>query len=984
MAEELIFKNNKQKSEYNSNARKWVGITMMVISTILLVLSIFPKFLNIGNFFYRIFGFTAIILYIFNFLMGFALYKKLSFTASRKYAVYIFMSYLSLVCLLHLIFQSDNLSNNYVDFAHMGNYLKDVYSLNSGYTVGGASLSCLVFFIRAIVGVPASYVIYIVMSAIFIGLTIDYIIYNKSIEKRKNIYTKKTKAELEEKLNNSSSYRNNDDYSNVPNFSFNKSLYEETTEEPNEAFTSNLFDETETYSSSLTTNTNNFGFSSLDNFGDSSDDDSTDSLTSREIARKKLFEDFGSSSNNEEKDTEPEQQKSARELLFGGEPKLPDYFYTNKNAEQDTRNFVDSYRRQNNITNTNNTLYSDPTPTRTPNIDDNILNTSSVRSSWNNFSPEVDDNENQSISNRSEGFNFTNRNETRFGDTKNFEQNNESLTDNSINDDISFTSRRDSRRNTISDLNINKPIFEAPKQNPEPKKPEKKVTKQTNIYDDAPKKYFVPSTSLMTYYKDDNVDHTAEYKKKSEILEQLLDSFKIPAKVSNVVRGPKVTRYELSIPIGIPVTRVTALEKNIEMALETPSGIRIEAPIPGKNAVGIEVQNDKSSTVGLREIIESPEFTNAKQLLPIAIGKNISGNVVVHSMKKMVHALVAGSTGSGKSVFLHSLILSLLFKMGPDDLKFIIIDPKQVEFGRYNGLPHLILPKVVTDFEAAINALAWAVKEMDRRFKMLGEMRFSNIEMYNESDKVKSGEEKKMPYIVIIVDELADLMTFDKNNIEKSIQRITQLGRAAGIHMVVATQRPSVDVITGVIKNNLPTRIAFSLASGVDSKTIINEVGAEKLLGQGDMLFAPQDSNKKTRLQAAFISDREIDEIVKYIIANNIPSYDEEIAKEINKKKEEVPEDSGKGKNDDDDSKANSMDALMPKCLELVMQRGKATITMLQTRLSIGYSRAARIIAQMEERGFISDNNDGKPREVYITQSQFDELFGENNGNDGE
>ena len=317
--------------------------------------------------------------------------------------------------------------------------------------------------------------------------------------------------------------------------------------------------------------------------------------------------------------------------------------------------------------------------------------------------------------------------------------------------------------------------------------------------------------------------------------------------------------------------------------------------------------------------------------------------------------------------------------MGPDDLKFIIIDPKQVEFGRYNGLPHLILPKVVTDFEAAINALAWAVKEMDRRFKMLGELRFSNIEMYNDSDKVKSGEEKKMPYIVIIVDELADLMTFDKNNIEKSIQRITQLGRAAGIHMVVATQRPSVDVITGVIKNNLPTRIAFSLASGVDSKTIINEVGAEKLLGQGDMLFAPQDSNKKARLQAAYISDKEIDDIVRYIIANNIPSYDEEIAAEINKKKEEAPEESPKGgKGEDVENKGDKMDDLMPKCLELVMQRGKATITMLQTKLSIGYSRAARIISQMEEKGFISNNSDGKPREVYITQSQYNELFGHN------
>ena len=279
--------------------------------------------------------------------------------------------------------------------------------------------------------------------------------------------------------------------------------------------------------------------------------------------------------------------------------------------------------------------------------------------------------------------------------------------------------------------------------------------------------------------------------------------------------------------------------------------------------------------------MESPEFQNFKGPLPVAIGKNISGEVVIKSLPKMVHCLVAGSTGSGKSVFLHSLIMSLMFKHSPDELRFIMIDPKRVEFSRYNRMPHLMLPEVVTDCSKAVNALNWAVKEMERRFQLLMENECQKIDQYNALDKIRKGEEKRLPYLIIIVDELAELMGVAKKDVEGKIQRITQLGRACGIHMVVATQRPSVDVVTGVIKNNLPTRIAFALSSYVDSKTILDEAGAEKLLGQGDMLFSGQDSNQKIRLQGAYVSDEEIKAVLDYIKENNVSEYDEEVQNSI-------------------------------------------------------------------------------------------------------
>ncbi|MBQ3158652.1 MAG: DNA translocase FtsK, partial [Clostridia bacterium] len=508
-----------------------------------------------------------------------------------------------------------------------------------------------------------------------------------------------------------------------------------------------------------------------------------------------------------------------------------------------------------------------------------------------------------------------------------------------------------------------------------PKPAEKPKVEKISFVNQLNTKYNAPPTSLLNVVKEEKVDYSQEYREKTAIIESILSNFKIPAKVNNVVRGPKVTRYELAMPMGIPVSRVLSYEKDLSMGLASKSGVRIEAPIPGKNAFGIEVENAKASMVGFRELVESNEYKTFKHPLPVAIGKNISGEIIVKDLGRMVHCLVAGSTGSGKSVFLHSLIVSLMYKLSPEQLRFIIIDPKRVEFSRYNRMPHLMLPEVVTDCSKAVNALSWAVKEMERRYELLRINECQKLEQFNECAAVKEGREKKLPYLVIVVDELAELMGVAAKEAESRIQRITQLGRAAGIHMVIATQRPSVDVVTGTIKNNLPTRIAFALASQVDSQTIINQAGAEKLLGQGDMLLSAQDSNAIVRLQAAYVSDDEIKKVLNFIKDNNVSVYDEEIQKSIyaEPEKEEV--------SSDDDNKGAStereMDEYMPQALKLVMKNGKASISMIQRRFSVGYARAARIIDQMETKGFIDSGLGNKPRDVKITVAEYNELFGD-------
>ena len=446
-------------------------------------------------------------------------------------------------------------------------------------------------------------------------------------------------------------------------------------------------------------------------------------------------------------------------------------------------------------------------------------------------------------------------------------------------------------------------------------------------------------------------------------LQRTLHSFGVSAKVENVSVGPTITRYELKPAEGVRVSKIANLADDIALNLAAET-IRIEAPIPGKQAVGIEIPNKEKNTVSLREIIEDEKFQTAKSKLAFAVGRDAAGETIVTDIAKMPHVLIAGSTGSGKSVCINTLITSIIYKAKPSEVKLVMVDPKVVELSVYNGIPHLLIP-VVTDPRKAAGALAWAVQEMVNRYHLFAEKNVRDISGYNEALE-KEGIEEKLPQIVIIIDELADLMMVAAKDVEDAICRLAQMARAAGMHLVIATQRPSVDVITGVIKANIASRIAFAVTSGVDSRTIIDSIGAEKLLGKGDMLFYPSGAMKPQRVQGAFISDGEVERIVEFLKNNGGPTYSEDVLEKIEKANSTDME---MDKDNDDDT-----DELLMDAIEMCIDNGQASASALQRRFKIGYTRAGRIIDQMEERGIISGYEGSKPRKVLITKERWEEL----------
>ncbi len=455
----------------------------------------------------------------------------------------------------------------------------------------------------------------------------------------------------------------------------------------------------------------------------------------------------------------------------------------------------------------------------------------------------------------------------------------------------------------------------------------------------------------------------------AENLVNVLRSFGVETRIVDVSRGPAVTRYELQPSAGVKISKITSLSDDIALNLAT-AGVRIEAPIPNKAAIGIEVPNKVTSSVGVRDIIETVDFMTAKSKLTIALGKDIAGKAIMTDIGKMPHGLIAGSTGSGKSVCINSIIISLLYKASPDDVKLLMIDPKVVELGIYNGIPHLLVP-VVTDPRKASGALAWAVTEMEKRYRLFAENDVRNLEGYNHLAEM-SDDLPKIPHIVIIIDELADLMMTSPKEVEDSICRIAQKARAAGMHLIIATQRPSVDVVTGLIKANVPTRIAFAVSSQVDSRTIIDVGGAEKLLGKGDMLFCPVGANKPTRIQGCFVSDEEVERVVSFIKNSQQSDYDEAISEEIERIAAANSKDKG-AKNDDSVSGADR-DPMIYQAIECVIDAGRASASHLQSRLKLGYARASRIINEMEEMGVIGPYEGAKPRQVLITKAEFLEM----------
>lgn len=496
--------------------------------------------------------------------------------------------------------------------------------------------------------------------------------------------------------------------------------------------------------------------------------------------------------------------------------------------------------------------------------------------------------------------------------------------------------------------------------------PVKQVKEEPYVYD------YPPVSLLSVIDSKENVDAN-DIEIKTHDIEEVLANLKFPAKVCNVIVGPVVTRFELQPPQGIQVKKILGFEKDLELTLER-GAIRIEAPVANKKAIGIEVANGKPAMVGLREMFEAPAYKDSRAVMPLALGKDIGGDIIVRNLEKMPHLLVAGATGTGKSVCLNTLILSIIYKRSPEDVRIMLVDPKQVEFTLYRRLPHLLLENPITEVDHAINALEYLTDEMNRRYELFSDLAMQgypvrNLDEYNKCEAIKSGKIKKMPYIVMIVDELADLMTSRKKEVELGIRKITQKSRAAGIHLVLATQRPSVDVITGTIKVNLPSRISFKVTSNADSRTVLDQGGAEALLGNGDMLL--MCNSEPIRLQGAFVSNEEIVSVVNYIKEHNKAEFDPEIANAILSSKEVPDEMSASAGN----AEESADEKLYPNIMRCFINSGKASTSLIQTRFSLGYARAARILSIFEDRKWVGPSAGAKPREVYMTESQFETIF---------
>lgn len=467
--------------------------------------------------------------------------------------------------------------------------------------------------------------------------------------------------------------------------------------------------------------------------------------------------------------------------------------------------------------------------------------------------------------------------------------------------------------------------------------------------------FILPSIDILetVQIKKDNKDNKL-IMNNAKIIEETMQNFGIDARVTQINKGPTITCYELSPAPGIKLSRIVSLSDNIALSLAS-SDIRIEAPIPGKAAVGIEVPNKVKESVFFKELLLSEEYQTLDSKLPLALGKDVSGNTIVSTIDKMPHLLIAGATGSGKSVCINTIIMNILFRSSPEEVKLLLIDPKVVELSVYNGIPHLLIP-VVTDAKKASFALNWAVEEMERRYKLFAKNSVRDIKSYNDNQETM--KEEKLPNIVIIIDELADLMMVAAQEIEDYICRLAQMARAAGMYLIVATQRPSVDVITGTIKANIPSRISFAVSSQVDSRTILDMGGAEKLLGKGDMLFYPSSYSKPLRVQGAFITDSEVEKVVNHLKKQNITEYDEEMI--------EVVENTV-------DTELEDADSLLPEAIDLVLQEGQASISFLQRRLRVGYARAARLVDDMEAMGVVGGFEGNKPRKVLVSKEDLDE-----------
>lgn len=931
--------------------RRILSLIGLIVFSLAFTFSCLRKVLPLGNWIVCTFGLISYPLFLILAFVQLAKFLGLRYRRNVKTTVYIILLTLSLLCVIQSISTYKQL-DKVASFASLKQYLN--YSYSSKITLVGGFGSIFIGGISMLLGAMGTIVLFVILFTIFTGVMIDYENYGKfEDEKIKKLKTKK----LREKVYNSDKEKSKDGKP-VYGFSSEEEVVDSIEVNENEL---NFFDDNKqqvsNYNESdvvaeITEDSYDDSYNSFESNQMSSYDVDESLTNSRRDFINGTFGGYQSSSYDEESSNNTPAFEPVVDI-----PQTPTYY-----AEAPTK-----------IERTNNLWGDDESEKNGIEIDDNLKTLlSQEEDEVDSLTPDGDI-------------------EKLFGGIDDFSYNSNSISSKPFENPIIPEPQK-----PVSSEIFNRP-FEKPYE-PRPVvdendirmrnsgilsnstsqilKEQKPVVQSGNQIAMAPVRYNPPPLSLLQKPVIDNGNYTEEQNRKTRQLEEVLDAFGVHAKVVNIVRGPKITRYELSVPLGTSVKKIPTYEADIQRALAAKT-VNIQAPIPGSSYVGIELENDTFTSVYERELLESPEFQNAKGPLPIAVGKDISGAIIVKSLEKMVHCLVAGSTGSGKSVFIHNIVLSLVYRYSPEDLRLVMIDPKKVEFGFYNGLPHLVTPEVVLGTDKAVNALKWCVKEMERRFAIMGRAGYQKIDEYNKSELVKSGQLEKFPYIVIIVDELAEIMALYKKDAELAIQRITQLARACGMHMVIAVQRPSVDIITGVIKNNVPARFAFRLQSYVDSKTMLGTNGAEKLLGQGDMLMSLTDSSAMPRLQAAYATNDEIRAVVDFIKRNNASAFNEEAEKEINSEPQTSDDSTAEFTFADAPQSKGKVDEYFKVAVKSVMMSGSASVSYLQRRLSIGYSRAARIVDQMEEKGYIAPPTGAKTRKVLITPEQFREDFGE-------
>lgn len=903
-----VILNNKKN---NSKNKKW-AYAIIIISSI----GYFALFTNLlgflKSFLLGFFGLFSYPLFFIGYSLGYILLKNKKFSMPKKYIVYLCLALFSLLAIFHVAFSSHFPLNSY------GAYLSEAYT--SKMSVCGLLMSLITYPFVKLIQYFGAYVLFAILLIFCTYKIIDYFITNKT---SKGFVSKNKNIRVEE----------------VQNFSKDASIF----------LNNQLLEEEQEKTFSI-------------NPEIQSEPDK------RELARQKLG--LGDIRNT------PSATKTAQNYNFNSFQNSTPIFSENESKNIDTE--LNNFSAFNGATYSQKTLENKSKKERNLDFLRATLDANYNKNTTEHIASEKKRNLN--LADNMKGLPINDY----LGEEKidNFETKVEEKTDNFNN----FSPEKPQENikkeeNNISSLNINDIINSVKKAEPNKEKDQvdnKPKFKQTDLLNTPkptkatykkPSRYIRPTIDLLNSISTNPEDYGENCEEKATLIERTLENFRVPAKVINITKGPSVTRYELEMPAGISVNKILQYQNDISMAVASSHGVRIEAPIPGKSAVGIEVPNNKIATISLKEVLDSKEFYSSNAPLTFALGKDIAGKLRVCNIASMPHLLIAGSTGSGKSVCLTSLIISLLYKCSPDDLRLILIDPKRVEFFMYNNLPHLLIPEVITSSEKAINAFNYAIKEMERRFEEFQELYVKNLEEYNQTQEVANGEKSKLPYIVIIVDEMNDLMSTNKKEIEDRVIKLAQKSRAAGIHLILATQRPSVDVITGTIKANLPSRIAFAVTSNVDSKTILDSVGAEKLLGRGDMLYSPREYPEPVRIQGAYCSNEEIKAVVDFVKTNNEAIFDEQAEREINAKNH--------SENGSYVDNSEEMDPLLPDALKFFIEIQQASISKLQRMFSIGFNRAGKIVDQMEKLHYISPQDGSRPRSVYITMDEFMEIYGD-------